>query len=113
MDKKQSSTVMNAEGKAQEYLAMMEGKGYKFEPIVRKTRKNGKSQVETDAQFTNRINAVMRDVVRLAHVSTVYDDVYEMIHKSSGEEKERWLVVESLLNDESIRIKDKLGIRSR
>lgn len=111
--RKRAKIVSDAAGKVQEYLAMMEDKGYKFEPIVKTSKKVGITAKETDEQFTKRVNDVLRDATRLAHVSTAYDDVYDLIHASTGDVKERWLVVEDLLGNESARIKEVLGIRTR
>ena len=105
--------------KAQRFLAQMEDGGYPFRPLVKEARKNrGKTKkckvrTETSQEYTTRIKGVVREAIRLARVSTVYDDVFSLIRESTGEDKEKWLVVEDLLNDEGIRLRTKLGIQAR
>ena len=98
--------------KAQLFLSMMESNGYQFTPIIKPKSRRSKEHLETEKEYTDRIKAVVRDVIRLAHVSSVYDDVYLILSKSTIEEKVKWNVVEDLLNDEGIRLRTKLKIRA-
>ena len=99
--------------KAQQFMAIMKENGYPFQPIAKLSKKKKGKNVETSEQYTTRINGVTKDAIRLAKVTLVYDEVFNLIRSFTGEQKERWLVVEDLLNDEGIRIRTRLGIRAR
>lgn len=109
----QEKKTITSVQRSQEYLDVMKSLGYPFSPIVRLSKRKKEKNIETEDQYNDRINAVSRDVLRLAHVSLVYDEVFEKIQQSTGDQKQRWLVVEDLLNNESVRIRKKLGIRAR
>lgn len=118
MELEQVGAPKVANEKAQQFMAQMEDGGYPFRPLVKEARKNrGKTKkckvrTETAQEYTTRIKSVVRDAIRLAHVSSVYDDVYLILSKSTIEEKVKWSVVEDLLNDEGIRLRTKLKIRA-
>ena len=112
MELEQVGAPKVANEKAQQFLAMMESNGYQFTPIIKPKNRRSKERPETEKEYTTRIKSVVRDAIRLAHVSSVYDDVYLILSKSTIEEKVKWSVVEDLLNDEGIRLRTKLKIRA-
>jgi hypothetical protein len=86
--------------------------GYSFKPVL-SLNKIGNKKLETEDHCKKRIGSVEVYIKRLELVSNAYDYLVEQkLFLDKTETKKYWQVIEDLLNNEGIRLRKVLNIRS-